>query len=174
MVAVMIGELAGLTKPSSATAPGGARRKSRASKGRSLERVVRLAPTELTEGPAWLRRGNDGHCRRENVNRAGDVPEGRTCRQNGNTLGCEEANTRSLGTGRRWPPENPREPIKGLTDPSSATAHGAVDVGYREMPTAMSRSLERVVRRRVFRWTASPQLNPFGMDCSSAGSHQNP
>ena len=36
----------------------------------------------------------------------------------------------------------------GLTPPSSATAYGAVDVGYRETPTAMSRSLERVVRRR--------------------------
>ena len=35
---------------------------------------------------------------------------------------------------------------QGLTDSSSATAHGAVDVECREMPTAMSRSLERVVR----------------------------
>ena len=34
-----------------------------------------------------------------------------------------------------------------LTDPSSATAHGEVDVEYGETPTAMSRSLERVVRR---------------------------
>ena len=34
----------------------------------------------------------------------------------------------------------------GLTDPSSATAHGGVDADWKMSMTAMSRSLERVVR----------------------------
>ena len=55
-------------------------RKSPAAMARSLERVVRPAPTERPlerrNGGHGLRRGNDGRCRREGANEAGDEPEG--------------------------------------------------------------------------------------------------
>ena len=47
--------------------------------GCSLERVVRPAPTErLNVDQRGLRRGNDGRCRPEGVNEAGDGPKQQT------------------------------------------------------------------------------------------------
>ena len=39
-----------------------------------------------------------------------------------------------------------------LTNPSSVTAHGKVDVEYKETPTAISRSLERVATHHWSEW----------------------
>ena len=76
------GKTQGLTNPSSATEAGEARRNQHERLPASLcslERVVRPAPTERTNvDRRGLRRGNDGPCRRERVNGAGDEPERQT------------------------------------------------------------------------------------------------
>ena len=75
-------KLLGLTDPSSATAGENATHSRRTPPRRSLERVVRRVTAESAEREhASHRRGNDGRCRRERLNRARDSPERQTCRQ---------------------------------------------------------------------------------------------
>ena len=81
---IRVGEC-GLTNSSSATEAGEDRlnhEKERAASLCSLERVVRLPAYRGASGPperaTTHRRGNDGRCRRERMNEAGDVPKGRT------------------------------------------------------------------------------------------------
>ena len=72
-----------------------------------------------------------------------DVREGRMTPGNGGW---------TSGNGRRTSGNDRRETVKtqGLTDSSSATGSGEVKAGIQREGAADARSLERVVRRRVY------------------------
>ncbi len=136
----------GLTNPSSATGTGEARldyKKRRNAGACSLERVVRSAPTERTNGNTpptgggmrVLPLGKDE--RRKRRTGTGDVLTG----ANGNTLDCDR-------TGIRVPLANREQRTQGLTPPSSATGRAKTSAEEQTRPHRPACSLERVVRGR--------------------------
>ena len=136
-------------------------RESSPAMARSLERVVRLpAYRGPLDGPNCgrpLRRGNEdaaaGKARPKRATNRKDRRANGTARAGKQRVLARTRKRRAIGSGNGDTLAAvillPRQRLLGLTDSSSATAHGGVDVEYRERPTAMSRSLERVVRRRL-------------------------